>query len=102
METKTNTVDDKHDANGLWTTCSESIRTQVSDAVWNTTFSGARAVAFDEGELVLVVPNGLQQDVPPIVAPGKLAHLPRLDRAEGGVEPLGLGVFGLVRWHTLE
>jgi chromosomal replication initiator protein len=54
-------VDEKHDADGLWNTCSESIRAQVSDAVWNTTFSGARAVAFDEGELVLVVPNGLQK-----------------------------------------
>lgn len=50
------------DADGLWTTCAESIRAQVSDAVWRTTFSGAKAVAFDEGELVLVVPNGLQKE----------------------------------------
>ena len=55
-------MEDLGDADGLWTTCAESIRAQVSDAVWRTTFSGAKAVAFDEGELVLVVPNGLQKD----------------------------------------
>jgi len=54
--------DDAGDADGLWTTCAESIRAQVSDAVWRTTFSGAKAVAFDEGELVIVVPNGLQKE----------------------------------------
>ena len=50
------------DASGLWSACAESIRAQVSDAVWHTTFSGARAAAFDEGELVIVVPNGLQKE----------------------------------------
>ena len=50
------------DANGLWSSCAESIRAQVSDAVWHTTFSGARAAAFDGGELVIVVPNGLQKE----------------------------------------
>ena len=55
-------MEDLGDADGLWTTCAENIRAQVSDAVWRTTFSGAKAVAFDEGELVLVVPNGLQKD----------------------------------------
>ena len=55
-------MDELGDAGGLWSNCAESIREQVSDAVWRTTFSGARAVAFDEGELVLVVPNGLQKD----------------------------------------
>ena len=55
-------VGDFGDADGLWTNCAASIRAQVSDAVWRTTFSGAKAVAFDEGELVLVVPNGLQKE----------------------------------------
>lgn len=50
------------DASGLWSYCAESIRAQVSEAVWHTTFSGARAAAFDEGELVIVVPNGLQKE----------------------------------------
>ena len=56
------TSDDAGHADGLWTTCAASIRAQVSDAVWRTTFSGAKAVAFDEGELVIVVPNGLQKE----------------------------------------
>jgi len=55
-------VDDLADADGLWNNCAASIRAQVSDAVWRTTFSGAKAVAFDEGELVLVVPIGLQKE----------------------------------------
>jgi chromosomal replication initiator protein len=55
-------VNELGDAGGLWTTCAASIRAQVSDAVWSTTFSGAKAVAFDERELVLVVPNGLQKE----------------------------------------
>jgi chromosomal replication initiator protein len=55
-------VDERGDADGLWTNCAANIRAQVSDAVWRTTFSGAKAVAFDEGELVLVVPNGLQKE----------------------------------------
>jgi len=55
-------VGDLGDADGLWNNCAASIRAQVSDAVWRTTFSGAKAVAFDEGELVLVVPNGLQKE----------------------------------------
>lgn len=55
-------MDEAGEADGLWSTCAASIRAQVSDAVWRTTFSGAKAVAFDEGELVLVVPNGLQKE----------------------------------------
>ena len=55
-------LEDAGDADVLWITCSESIRAQVSEAVWRPTFSGAKAVAFDEGELVLVVPNSLQKE----------------------------------------
>ncbi len=62
VETGLNSVDEAGGAGTLWSTCAASIRAQVSDAVWRTTFSGAKAVAFDEGELVLVVPNGLQKD----------------------------------------
>ncbi len=53
---------ESEDAEGVWTNCAASIRAQVSDAVWRTTFSGAQAVGFDEGELVLLVPNGLQKE----------------------------------------
>ena len=61
MESQLNN-NEADDASGLWSSCAESIRAQVSDAVWHTTFSGARAAAFDGGELVIVVPNGLQKE----------------------------------------
>ena len=49
------------EAERIWTSCAQSIRSQVSDAVWRTTFSGARATAFDEQSLTLVVPTSLQK-----------------------------------------
>ncbi len=48
-------------AERIWTSCAQSIRSQVSDAVWRTTFSGARATAFDQGSLTIVVPTSLQK-----------------------------------------
>jgi len=49
------------EAERIWTTCAQNIRSQVSDAVWRTTFSGARATAFDQRSLTLVVPTSLQK-----------------------------------------
>ena len=49
------------EAERIWTSCAQSIRSQVSDAVWRTTFSGARATAFDQGSLTIVVPTSLQK-----------------------------------------
>lgn len=49
------------EAERIWTNCAQSIRSQVSDAVWRTTFSGARATAFDQRSLTLVVPTSLQK-----------------------------------------
>ena len=49
------------EAERIWTSCTQSIRSQVSDAVWRTTFSGARATAFEERALTLVVPTSLQK-----------------------------------------
>ena len=49
------------EAERIWTSCAQSIRSQVSDAVWRTTFSGARATAFEERALTLVVPTSLQK-----------------------------------------
>ena len=49
------------EAERIWTSCAQSIRSQVSDAVWRTTFSGARATAFDQRSLTLVVPTSLQK-----------------------------------------
>ena len=49
------------EAERIWTSCAQNIRSQVSDAVWRTTFSGARATAFDQRSLTLVVPTSLQK-----------------------------------------
>ena len=49
------------EAERIWTSCAQTIRDQVSDAVWRTTFSGARATAFDQRSLVVVVPTSLQK-----------------------------------------
>ena len=49
------------EAERIWTSCAQSIRSQVSDAVWRTTFSGARATAFAERSLTLVVPTSVQK-----------------------------------------
>ena len=49
------------EAERIWTSCAQSIRSQVSDAVWRTTFSGARAAAFEERSLTLLVPTSLQK-----------------------------------------
>ena len=49
------------EAERIWTSCAQSIRSQVSDAVWRTTFSGARATAFEERSLTVVVPTSLQK-----------------------------------------
>ena len=49
------------EAERIWASCAQSIRSQVSDAVWRTTFNGARATAFDQGSLTIVVPTSLQK-----------------------------------------
>ena len=45
------------DADILWTTCAAVLREQVSEAVWQTTFAGARAVRVDPDAFVLAVPS---------------------------------------------
>ena len=49
-------------AENLWSNCIPSIRAQVSDAVWKSTFSSTKAVALDNGELVISVPGELQKN----------------------------------------
>jgi chromosomal replication initiator protein len=50
------------DAVELWTTCASSIRAQVSDAVWQTTFVGARTLQIDNGTLIVAVPSLLVKE----------------------------------------
>ena len=45
------------DARQLWGSCAASIRTQVSDVVWQTTFNTAEPVELDGASLVLAVPS---------------------------------------------
>jgi chromosomal replication initiator protein len=44
-------------ATQLWDACAQSIRDQVSDGVWNSTFRQARPQALSDTELVLTVPS---------------------------------------------
>jgi chromosomal replication initiator protein len=50
------------DATDLWTRCQASLQTQVSDAVWRSTFQDIRAVGTDDGALHLAVPNAMVKD----------------------------------------
>ena len=50
------------DAEILWTACAEMLREQVSEAVWLTSFNGARAVRLDQDMLVLGVPSSVVRE----------------------------------------
>lgn len=50
------------DAQQLWEECSETIRSQVSDATWRTWFASVQPVAVVNGTLVLSVPNTLVRE----------------------------------------
>ena len=49
------------DAARIWESCAGRIREQLSDAVWTTTFEYAKASAFDQNTLVLLVPTSLHK-----------------------------------------
>jgi chromosomal replication initiator protein len=46
----------------VWTHCRESLRGQVSDAVWRSTFQDIEFLALDGDELQLAVPNSMIKD----------------------------------------
>ena len=46
----------------LWSSCANSIRTQVPDAVWQSTFNPAKATSLEEDVLELTVPNTIIKD----------------------------------------
>ncbi|MCU1357075.1 MAG: dnaA [Acidimicrobiales bacterium] len=50
------------DAQHLWTTCRESLQTQVSDAVWRSTFEDIRELEGDHEVLRLAVPSTVVKD----------------------------------------
>ncbi len=50
------------DTEGLWILCSEALREQVSDAIWQAYLSGITPLSIEDGEIVLGVPNTLIRD----------------------------------------
>ena len=46
----------------LWDKCAESLRDQVSDAVWQSSFSSAKPVSLGDDELVVAVPNAVVKE----------------------------------------
>ena len=50
------------DASGLWTSCSDLLRQQVSDATWLTWFEAIRPIQVDGEALVLAVPSSLVKE----------------------------------------
>ncbi len=51
-----------NDTEGLWMLCSEALREQVSDAIWQAYLSGITPLAVKDTEIVLGVPNTLIRD----------------------------------------
>lgn len=49
-------------ADQLWETCSDLIRAQVSDVVWNTTFRELEAIDLTEDEIKVSVPSRVVKD----------------------------------------
>ncbi|MDP7411238.1 MAG: chromosomal replication initiator protein DnaA [Acidimicrobiales bacterium] len=41
----------------MWESCGKAIRAQVSDVVWQTTFSSARPISLEDDTLIVVVPS---------------------------------------------
>jgi chromosomal replication initiator protein len=50
------------DAQQLWTACQASLQTQVTEAVWRSTFQDITAVDFEGSSLVLGVPSAVVKD----------------------------------------
>ncbi len=51
-----------NDTQSLWISCSEALREQVSDAIWQAYLSGITPLAIKDTEIVLGVPNTLIRD----------------------------------------
>ena len=50
------------DGDHLWTSCQESLRTQVSDAVWRSTFQDISVIDVEDDILRLAVPSAVVKD----------------------------------------
>ena len=50
------------EALGLWNACAELLRTQVSEAVWHTTFTALEPIERTDAALVVAVPSSLAKE----------------------------------------
>ena len=60
-EEKTSRIHCTDEANRIWSSCSQTIRKQLSIAVWETTFSSTEATSFNQDSLILQVPTALHK-----------------------------------------
>jgi chromosomal replication initiator protein len=51
-----------NETEGLWISCSQALREQVSDAIWQAYLSGITPLSIRDSEIVLGVPNTLIRD----------------------------------------
>ncbi len=51
-----------NDTEDVWKSCSEALREQVSDAIWQAYLSGITPLSIKDHEIVLGVPNTLIRD----------------------------------------
>lgn len=59
---ETSGVNNVQNADQLWDTCSDLIRAQVSDVVWNTTFRELEAIDLTTNEITVAVPSRVVKD----------------------------------------
>ena len=50
------------EATKIWDSCSKAIKSQVSDGVWQGTFSSVKAATIEDGSLLLQVPSTVGRD----------------------------------------
>ena len=76
-----------HDADELWNQCARSIRAQVSDVVWQTTFTGVAPLNIASNRLNLSVPSTIVKER----IEGRFLALVRDALADVGAPELDLG-----------
>ncbi len=75
-----------NNANQLWQSCSELIRAQVSEVVWNTTFRELQAIDLTNDEIIVSVPSRVVKER----IEARYLGIVREALAESHAEPLGM------------
>ncbi|WP_229022928.1 chromosomal replication initiator protein DnaA [Actinomarinicola tropica] len=76
------------EAGAVWGACSEFLRSQVSEAVWLTSFSSAQPLALDHGVLTVAVPSSVVKER----IEGRYLALVRDALDEAGANDLALAI----------